>query len=49
MLQFSISKYQLAMNYQLPITNDGKATAKQFTPLKIENCELLIATQKGVA
>lgn len=49
MLQFTFSNLHLAMNYQLSFTNRKQSNAQHSPSLEIENCELKIATQKGVA
>jgi hypothetical protein len=48
MLQFTSINSQLAMNDRFSMNNE-KATAKQFTPLQIDNCKLMIASPKGIA
>ncbi len=47
-MQSAISNWQRAINYQLAFNNE-KTAAQQLPQLKIENCKLKIATQKGVA
>lgn len=48
MLKFTSTNYQFSYNLQFTITNE-KQNAPHFPTLKIESCELKIATQKGVA